>query len=200
MNEWKLVDESTGNVKYFDSKADAQAHKDDLASLVDGPLTIEKTNTESDSPTDDINAEVVDHTPEDNQTEPEPVDVPESKPALDEDPVDWMPQHFVDEIQGVPTLNRKGYAVMAERFDVSVTAEPIVRASETDFEYAEFEAIAKTEDGTEYSGFGSAHIDRQDGDDPYLLNELAETRAMKRAASWALGLGMTAREEMENTL
>lgn len=126
--------------------------------------------------------------------------IPAEKPGLDTDPVDYMPAHFVDHIQGVPTLNRKGYAVMAERFNVSVTAEPVVRASETDFEYAEFQAIAKTEDGTEDSGFGSAHVDRGDGDDEYLLNELAETRALKRACSWALGLGMTAREEMTNEL
>ena len=119
---------------------------------------------------------------------------------MDVDPVDWMPGHFVDTIQGVPTLNRKGYAVMCERFGVSVTSEPVTIASDTGFEHAEFRATAITEDGTEYSGFGSAHVEREDGDDPYLLNELAETRAMKRAAAWATGIGMTAAEEMQGEL
>ena len=116
------------------------------------------------------------------------------------DPLSVMPGHFVDTIQGVPTINRKGYAVLAEHFGVSVKAEPITLPSETDFEYAEFRAIATTEDGTEYSGFGSAHIDRMDGDDPHLLGELAETRALKRAVSWATGIGMTAYSEMTGEL
>jgi len=111
-----------------------------------------------------------------------------------------QPKHFVDQIQGVPTINRKGYAVLAEHFNVSVTAEPITLPSETDFEYAEFRAVATTEDGQEYSGFGSAHINRQDGDDPHLLAELAETRAMKRATAWATGVGITAYTEMSNSL
>jgi hypothetical protein len=116
------------------------------------------------------------------------------------DPLNVMPAHFVDNISGVPTINRKGYAVLAEHYGISVVAEPITLPGETEFEYAEFKAIATTEDGTEYSGFGSAHIDRQDGDDPHLLAELAETRAMKRATAWATGVGMTAQSEMENSL
>jgi hypothetical protein len=111
-----------------------------------------------------------------------------------------MPSHFVDTIQGVPTINRKGYAVLAEHFGISVTAEPVTLPGETDFEYAEFQATATTHDGQEYSGFGSAHVDRMDGDDPYLLAELAETRAMKRATAWATGVGMTAFSEMSNSL
>jgi hypothetical protein len=35
---------------------------------------------------------------------------------------------------------------------------------------------------------------------PEQLVELAETRALKRAVSWATGIGMTAQEEMNNTL
>jgi len=119
---------------------------------------------------------------------------------LAEDPLSVMPSHFVDTIQGVPTINRKGYAVLAEHFGISVTAEPVTLPGETDFEYAEFQATATTHDGQEYSGFGSAHVDRMDGDDPYLLAELAETRAMKRATAWGTGVGMTAFSEMSNSL
>jgi len=119
------------------------------------------------------------------------------EPSVSEDPVDWLPDHFIDHIQGVPTVNRKGYAVIASKYNVSVTAEPVVRASETDHEFAEFKAIAVTKDGVEYSGFGSAHVNRDNGDSAYLLNELAETRAMKRAVSWATGIGLTAVEELQ---
>ena len=90
--------------------------------------------------------------------------------------------------------------MLAENYGISVVAEPVTLPSATDFEYAEFQATATTEDGVEYSGFGSAHVDRMDGDDAHLLAELAETRAMKRAVSWATGIGMTAQEEMENSL
>jgi len=37
-------------------------------------------------------------------------------------------------------------------------------------------------------------------DDAYLLAELAETRAMKRAVAWASGVGMTAASEMMGSL
>jgi hypothetical protein len=85
--------------------------------------------------------------------------------------------------------------VLCSQFDVSVSSQAVTRSSETDFEYAEFEATAIDADGNEYSGFGTAHIERDD--DKFILNELAETRAMKRAATWATGIGITAIEEME---
>mgnify|MGYP000294121194 CR=1 FL=1 len=119
---------------------------------------------------------------------------------ISDDPLSVMPTHFVDRIQGTPVINRKGYAVLAEHYGIEVVAEPVTLPGATDHTYAEFRAIATTDDGTEYSGFGSAHVDRQDGDDPYLLAELAETRAMKRAVSWATGIGMTAKVEMEGSL
>ena len=62
------------------------------------------------------------------------------------------------------------------------------------------ERLRQPEGGAEYSGFGSAHIDRMDGDDPHLLAELAETRAMKRACAWATGVGITAYSEMTGEL
>jgi hypothetical protein len=197
MNDWKLTDEHSGNTRHFDSRAEAEEAKQDLESIAEGPLTIEQVTETDDTAekvaeADPTNAEVVEAT----QTASE---VPEN-PSVADDPVDWMPSHFIDHIQGVPTVNRKGYAVIASQYNVSVEAVAKVRASETNFEYAEFAATAITEDGQRYTGFGSAHINRQDGDDPYLLNELAETRAMKRAVAWATGVGMTAASEMQNEL
>jgi len=141
----------------------------------------------------------VTHSVEPPEQQPQTADLPD-EPSVSEDPVDWLPSHFVDRIQGVPTVNRKGYAVIASKYGVSVTAEPVTLPGKTDHEYAEFRAVAIDAEGNEYSGFGSAHVDRMDGDDPYLLAELAETRAMKRATAWATGIGMTAMSEMQGEL
>jgi hypothetical protein len=142
--------------------------------------------------------EVLDAEPttQDNDEVPQPS-------QLTSDPLDVISRNadqFTDTIKGTVTINRQGYAVLAERFGISVTAEPVTLPSETGFEYAEFRATATTEDGATYTGFGSAHVDRQDGDDQYLLAELAETRAMKRATAWATGVGMSAVEELEGEL
>lgn len=130
--------------------------------------------------------------------EPQPVenDIPES-PDVAEDPISWMPEHFVDVIEGVPAINRKGYAVLVEHYDISVKAKPITYPGESDWEYAEFRAIATTPDGDEYTGYGSAHVDRDD--DKTVLGELAETRACKRAVAWATGVGMTAVSELQHS-
>jgi hypothetical protein len=199
MSEFIVRDTDRGNERPCESRSEAEEVADELRSL--------GADVEIVAPGEDDNVDVVEHdTPpkEANTVEPDNVDA-EALDAVAEkdiatDPLSVMPKHFVDQIQGVPTINRKGYAVLAEHFNVSVTAEPITLPSETDFEYAEFRAVATTEDGQEYSGFGSAHINRQDGDDKHLLAELAETRAMKRATAWATGVGITAYTEMSNSL
>ncbi len=195
-----VVDHGNENVRTFGSRQEAEDKAAGVKQMVDAPSEIEVVQGSYESYTDfehgsqEVDPEIVDHTPDSDTT-----DIPDN-PDVTDDPVDWMPSHFVDDIQGVPTVNRKGYAVIAAQYGVSVVAEPVVRASETDFQHAEFKAIATTQDGQEYSGFGSAHVDRQDGDDKHLLNELAETRAMKRATAWATGVGMTAIEEMQQSL
>lgn len=207
MNNFKLIDEHTGNTKYFDTRAEAEEKKKELRNIVTGELTIEPVNGEEpdaerepesvdeaelEKEVEEVEAEVV----ETGETPPEPVDIPDD-PSIEKDPVDWLPSHFVDQIQGVPTVNRKGYAVIASKYGISVQSEPVTLPSETDFEFAEFKAIAETPEGETYTGFGSAHISREDGDDAYLLGELAETRAMKRAVAWASGVGLTAIEELQ---
>jgi hypothetical protein len=205
VSQFIVRDTSRGTERECETKSEAQETKQDMVSLGANPEDIEITEKASDG---GVEADVIDHTKQE-QSDPEATvttsqsrepDIPENPPSVNEDPVDWMPDHFIDTIQGVPTVNRKGYAVIAAQYGVSVTAEPVTLASETDNEYAEFRAVATTEDGQEYSGFGSAHVERQDGDDPYLLNELAETRAMKRACAWATGIGMTAISELQNEL
>jgi len=199
MSEFIVRDADRGNERPCESRSEAEEVADELRSL--------GADVEIVAPGEDDNVDVVEHdeTPKEaNTVEPDEPDTGALDAVAEKDiatdPLSVMPKHFVDQIQGVPTINRKGYAVLAEHFNVSVTAEPITLPSETDFEYAEFRAVATTEDGQEYSGFGSAHVDRQDGDDKHLLAELAETRAMKRATAWATGVGITAYSEMSNSL
>jgi len=197
MSEFVLKDTNRGTEKEFDTRAEAEEKKQDMVGLGASPEDLEVVN-ETSLVESDGGPEVVESEPV--ESEPTADDLPEEPPSVEEDPVDWLPGHFVDTIQGVPTVNRKGYAVIASKYGVEVTAEPVTLPSESDFEYAEFRAVAVTEDGREYSGFGSAHVDRQDGDDKHLLAELAETRAMKRATAWATGVGMTAASELMGEL
>ena len=115
------------------------------------------------------------------------------------DPLDVLPEYMIDVVEGQPTINKRGYAVIANHFDVVVQAEAITTAGETDHEYAEFRARAwKKADGPEnaYTGHATARAteDRRGMSDN--LNEMAETRAMKRAVAWATGVGILAWEEL----
>lgn len=184
-DNWTLQDSESGNERTFENRSAAEDAQEDMQELgVDVELL-------PPGKTDGGKTTVVE---EPAEVEPQ-ADVQLDKKSITDDPMQWLPSHFIDEIQGVPAINRKGYAVLAEHCNISVKAEAITLPSETDLEYAEFQAVATTPDGTEYTGHGSAHVDRDD--DPTLLAELAETRAMKRATAWATGVGMTAVEEME---
>ena len=230
MSKFSVIDHGNENARSFKSRAEADDKAKGVKQMVSEPSQIEVVKGDYDDysdydaapETEDVDAEIIDMTdggtatgdpgtpaaqkadPRQGNSTTEVVTKDEltrvQNKDISEDPLTVMPGHFVDDIQGVPTINRKGYAVLAEHYGISVVAEPETLPSATDFEYAEFQATATTENGVEYSGFGSAHVDRMDGDDAHLLAELAETRAMKRAVSWATGIGMTAQEEMENSL
>lgn len=187
---------ANGNSREADTRADAESIKNDMEELGLECEIIAPGETST-----DVDVEEVDPVEDGGTVEPvDTDDLPDRGANIDEDPLTWMPGHFVDDIQGTPAINRKGYAVLAAHYNIGVTAEPVVRASESDFEYAEFQATAITRDGVKYSGFGSAHVDRMDGDDQYLLNELAETRACKRALALATGVGVVSAEEMRGEL
>ena len=193
------IHQANGETKTFADKEKVE----DICQLLDEgnrEYTTETPDTKSDGGT-----EIVDHAEGDTTDSVEAVresrgEIPEPS-NLTSDPLDVISKNanqFTDDIKGKTVINRQGYAVLAERFDISVVADPVTLPSEADNDYAEFRAIATTDDGKEYSGFGSASVDR--GDDSTLLAELAETRAMKRATAWATGVGMTAVSELENEL
>jgi hypothetical protein len=77
--------------------------------------------------------------------------------------------------------------------------EPVMEDDgETDHEYAEFEATAwrKREPEQVYTGHATARASEGRRGVENNRNELAETRAMKRAVAWASGVGLLARAEM----
>lgn len=200
MTEFEVIPACDTKTKTFDSRSKAEDGKDTHEALCQecekGSAEIKPVDGKAtDGGTATVSPNVVDHSPgAEDEDETEPAEELPQNPSVEEDPIDWVPGHFKDKIQGVHTINRKGYCVLAAHYGVSVTAEPITLPSENEFEYAQFRAIATTEDGQEYSGFGSAHVDRDD--DKHLLAELAETRALKRACAWDTGVGITAIEEL----
>jgi len=208
---WTIKAES-GETRTVDSRAEAESVRNDMEQLGMNCEIISPDETKTDggqadseSPRVIPDGEVLPHDydepnhPEQTESDDEndageSTTIPEN-PDIDKNPVEWLPDHLIDMVEGVPTISRKGYCIVCQQYGVSIESESIVRSSDTEFEYAEFRAVALDSDGKAYSGFGTAHVER--GDDPYLLNELAETRAMKRAATWATGVGLTAVEEME---
>jgi len=118
--------------------------------------------------------------------------------SVAEDPLNWVPGEFVDEIDGSMAINRKGFEVLSHFYDVDVHTELQVPPEETGHECCRVKATAETADGRECEAFGSAHVDRDD--DKVLLLELADTRARKRCLSIATGVGAVAVAELKSSV
>jgi len=197
-DKFRVVDQSRGNERPCETRAEAEEKRDDLISLGASPDQIEIVPPGESTDTEATDEDVADMP----TTEAEPVEatydetqLPE-KPPVDEDPIVWMPNEFTDEIEGTTAINRKGYEVMAHHYGITTDARCIVGPEETDFEFCRVRATAETDDGKRYTAHGSAHVDR--GDDSYLLLEMADTRARKRAIAQATGVGMVAVSELQN--
>ena len=200
MSDWTLIDHSRENRREFESRADAEDARADLRDLGIDPDDLEiQPPTETDG-SGAIEPEVVD-----DGTDAQPAETPDDNTpdtlgdrSVSDDPIAWMPGEFVDVIDGTEAINRKGFEVLAHFYDVSVTATLQTTPEETDHEFCRVKATAETADGRTVEAFGSAHVDR--GDDPWLLLEMAGTRARKRALSVATGAGAVAVEELKNEL
>lgn len=210
---WHVYDPERDNVHTFGSRAEAEdrmamAEELDIDAELYPPGETPPGYEGGDEPQG--NAEVVtgdepvepevvdhaeaDHAPASGNPTPEYDDLPER--SVGEDPLEWVPGEFVDEIDGSQAINRKGYEVLSHFYDVDVHAELQVPPEETDFEFCRVKATATTPDGRECEAFGSAHVDR--GDEQAILLEMADTRARKRALSIATGVGAIAVEELRN--
>lgn len=184
-----------------ESRANAEQMRDNAEDV--GLTNVEVVPPGGEEPATDGGAqtpEVVDAESVDAETveTPDSDDVPDtlSERSVADDPLTWMPGEFVDDIDGTQAINRKGFEVLGHFYDVEVSAELQVPPEETDHEYCRVKATAVTPDGREVEAFGSAHVDRDD--DPWLLLEMAGTRARKRALSVATGAGAVAVEELKN--
>lgn len=136
---------------------------------------------------------------EPKEVAPEPVE--SDAEALDQlgdelgtDPLSILPGHMIDDIQGQPAVNKRGYAMIAERYGIEVSADVVQYPWDNGDGRAVARATAVTDDGKEYSGWATASGD--DGDMEDQLIELAETRSLKRAVSWASGVGIVSYQEL----
>lgn len=217
LDHWTVHDRERDKLHNFDSRAKAEEKLEMAADLdmdaklflpgelPDGYSAAEPDGGEEPEPEPEpaepaeagpgetVDAEVVEHVP-DAAHEPEYEDLPDRSVA--EDPLDWVPQDFIDVIDGSPAINRRGFEVLSHFYNIEVRSEVQVPPEETDFEFCRVKATAVTDDGRECEAFGSAHVDR--GDDSPLLLEMADTRARKRALSIATGVGAVAVEELRN--
>jgi len=201
VSDWTLIDHARENRREFESRADAESVCADLRDL-----GIDDDDLEIVPPTETDGSGVVE--PEvvgSEETDAQPGETPDSRTpdtldnrSVADDPIAWMPGEFVDQIDGTEAINRKGFEVLAHFYGVSVTADLQTAPEETDHKYCRVKAVAETAEGRTVEAFGSAHVDR--GDDPWLLVEMAGTRARKRAISVATGAGAVAVSELKNEL
>ncbi|WP_143823820.1 hypothetical protein [Halosegnis longus] len=165
----------------------------------DGPLSdiggLEADGGES-KPTVDNTEE--DDSPDVVDVEPRGKDAQTTMPHTAGDPfaselATNVPERFVMDMGGEPYIRRAGYAAIARNANLRVTVDPVTAAEETEFEHARYKATVRDADG-EVLGedFGTAHLEGEDlAGAEYQLDELASTRAIRRALEWATGAGST---------
>lgn len=192
-DSWTVYDAENDNARHFGEEADAEERiesaKEDFG--IDAEL-YPPGQLPGDDVVDPVEADVVDHQLE-PQAQPE---YTLDERTVAEDPLDWVPQDFVDTIDGTQAINRKGFEVLSHFYSVDVEVECDVPPEETGFEYCRVKAVATTDDDRTCEAFGTSHVER--GDDAEILLEMADTRARKRALSIATGVGAVAVSELKS--
>ena len=216
---WIVRDTNRDKEWEVGSRSEAEEKKSTAVELGATPENIEIV-----PPQEDIEPEVVDHataadggaevveeqpTPEEMEADPDiitsPEDLEQDAEAIDQlgeslgtDPLSILPSHMVDTIQGQPAVNKRGYAMIAERYNIGVSARIVEFPWENEEGRCVAHATAETEDDRRYSGWATAST--EDGDMEAQIIEVAETRALKRAVSWASGVGIVSYVEMTDQL
>lgn len=185
------VTASNGAQRHADSRSEAEAIKADMEDL---GLECQVQPPGAAGDTQQVELIETDEQHVDELDDADLAELPER--SVGEDPLNWVPSDFIDNIDGTPAINRKGFEVLSHFYDISVYSDIQVGPEETDHEFCRVKARAVTPDGRECEAFGSAHTDRDD--DLELLLELADTRARKRALSIATGVGAVAVEELKS--
>lgn len=140
------------------------------------------------------------------ETEPKDVEVVEDKPekperSITDDPVAWIDGagEFTYQVDGTTAINKKGLRVLQHWYEIDIDESSVeVGPEETDHTYCRVRAEATMPDGRTAVAHGSAHVDR--GDDPWLLVEMADTRAKSRVLLDITGMGAVAVSELQNEL
>ena len=197
---WVVRDVERGNERAVASKQEAEEIKQNLLELDADEEDIEIVPPgaqSAEATTDGGQAQTVEVVEADaDETSLSEHEQQLAERTVSEDPLTWMPGEFVDVIDGSQAINRRGFEVLGHFYDVDVASDLEVAPEETGHEYCRVKATATTADGRECEAYGSAHTDR--GDDSYLLLEMADTRARKRALSIATGVGAVAVEELRS--
>jgi hypothetical protein len=122
----------------------------------------------------------------------------DTTPATPSDPfakelAEDVPERYVMELRGEPYIRRAGYAALARDAGLRIQIYAVESASETGFEYARYEAMVNDQDGvTLAKDVGTARLETEDLEGAEgELDELAATRAARRALEWATGAGNT---------
>lgn len=194
---WFVRDRDRDKVREFDSEEAAENAIEDLEALgLDLELVTVDEIASDGTPLAEEGSEEgsEDETRSRVPARVDPAVVELGERSLGEDPLEWLPDAFVDWIDGTPAINRKGFEVLAHFYDVDVETEVQVGPADTGHEYCQVKATATMPNGRRCEALASAHADR--GDDPNVLLELADTRARKRAISIATGVGVVAVEEL----
>ena len=209
MSSYTVLDHGNKNTRSFDSRKEADDKAKGVKSMVNDSTQIEVVKGEFKEYAD-YEAAKTDGGIQEDTTEAQPIptdntDTVETTEAIDklgesleDDPLNILPGHMQDDIQGTPAINKRGYAMIAERYGIEVTTSIESYPWDNDEGRCVAKAVAITEDGQRYTGHATAC--KSDGDMPEQIVELADTRAMKRAVSWASGLGIVAYEELKNSL
>ena len=196
------VETECGTTRQFDSRREAEEGKRTHEALCEecDPDTAEIAHGGGGGDAGERGGERAERRETDSLPTDATADLPDEMPeSVRTDPLDVVPGYMVDVVDGQPAINKRGYAVIANHFDIVVQSEPVTTAGETDHEYAEFRARAwHKDDGPEsaYTGHATARASESRSGIENNLNEMAETRAMKRATAWASGVGILAWEEM----
>jgi len=201
---WTLKDLATGKDRQFESRAQAEEQQEELEALGSEIELIPPDGTENGTEPEQVeepNEPMSDNT---EDTEPELVEQPNDTDivdtGIDHDPLNTLPKWMLTQVDysgrgdTSTTVNKRGCQVIAAHLNLEYDTEAITRASESDFEYAEFKCVVEKPDGRTYTGHGTALADGNDQpeDSKWTLDMQAETRAYKRAVKGATGGGIEA--------
>jgi hypothetical protein len=198
---FKVVAQDGDKSRDVETRAEAEDVKEDMEQL---GLTVSiEAAEEPETDGGEVEAEVVDMT-EDTQPEPEPESeqfgdmLSQLGESINTDPLSILPGYMITQVDGKPSLNKRGVSVLAYHFGISVTEkETVAYPHETDYTSAIVEITVENEDGRVFVGAGEAHVDETP---KHQLLRMAETRAYKRAVIFATGTGIVGYQEIMEEL